>query len=306
MNSAKNLSSIEDSGIFEKYEGDDNGDVYQFKHLVLQEFLSAIYILNTFTGSEIYQMEDSFPNSILNVFGLLGLLSEKSLASPYLKAFAKAVINVEQGNSEEVLEQYFKLWKSSEIEFGSLLPGNMVDLVHEYNCELPEFAKKCCLELDLDIDVEHQYQLDNLIYFLQSIKVRRICSVAINGLNFVSKERFFRLAPHLVTAESVTFFGTYITNEGYEALSKCICEAHRICNNMLKELILCECNLTDDDLEKLSDAIPYLTTLRLIYNRNITSTGYKAFSKRICDAHHKGGNNMLKELLLQGSFFYRR
>ena len=90
---------------------------------------------------------------------------------------------------------------------------------------------------------------------------------------------------------------TMISNNGYTALSERIDKAHQTGESMLKELILRNCNLTDDNLLKLLDAIPYLTTLDLSGNIMISNNGYTALSERIGKAHQTG-ESMLKELIL--------
>ena len=72
-------SLVEDTGVFERHEGGENGDIYQFKHLVFQEFLCAIYISNNFIEIEKFKEANQFSKSILMVLGLIGLLLNKSL-----------------------------------------------------------------------------------------------------------------------------------------------------------------------------------------------------------------------------------
>ena len=64
-------SLVEDTGVFERHEGGENGDIYQFKHLVFQEFLCAIYIANNFIEIEKLIEASQFSNRIMMVLGLI-------------------------------------------------------------------------------------------------------------------------------------------------------------------------------------------------------------------------------------------
>lgn len=55
--SSDSLKAIEQSGIIEKVEGNDDGNFFQFKHLVLQEFLSACYIFFDAVNIEMWNLD---------------------------------------------------------------------------------------------------------------------------------------------------------------------------------------------------------------------------------------------------------
>ena len=89
-----NASRITKSGIVEIVEGDDCGNVFHFQHLVFQEYFSAIYIAN---NSHLVDIESiiknsRFTNSVIILFGLLGIYQQTSIQPNYVAAFCNSVL----------------------------------------------------------------------------------------------------------------------------------------------------------------------------------------------------------------------
>ena len=82
-----------------------------------------------------------------------------------------------------------------------------------------------------------------------------------------------------------------ITSKGFNELSKCVLNAG--VENSLKELYVSHCNLSDDSIIAISQAIPCIERLNLSYNKGITSKGFNELSKCVLNA---GVENSLKEL----------
>ena len=162
-------SLVEDTGVIERHEGGENDDIYQFKHLVFQEFLCAIYIANNFLEIEKFIGANQFSNSILMVIGLIGLLLNKSLTTSYLKEFVKAVIDFK----EEDLTKYDA--SVSQLLLILLKKGKLIILldeeeqtnyflsaVHEYNSDLPDDSKKLLSSNDASFEISYHHELINL------------------------------------------------------------------------------------------------------------------------------------------------
>ena len=84
-------------------------------------------------------------------------------------------------------------------------------------------------------------------------------------------------------------------SKGFIEVSKCILNAG--IKNSLKELNVNDCDLSDDDIIVISQAIPYIETLNLSWNNDITSKGFNEVSKCVLNA---GIKNSLKELDVRG------
>ena len=178
-------SLVEDTGVFERHEGGENGDIYQFKHLVFQEFLCAIYIANNFLEIEKFIGANQFSNSILMVLGLIGLLLNKSLTTSYLKEFVKAVIDFK----EEDLTKYDECITATLNSIKKMITNNIIErrettnyflsAVHEYNSDLPDDSKKLLSSNDASFEISYHHELINLVYFLKHMQVDSIDSITI-------------------------------------------------------------------------------------------------------------------------------
>ncbi|XP_057297077.1 NACHT, LRR and PYD domains-containing protein 3-like [Hydractinia symbiolongicarpus] len=259
------LKTIEESGIIEKVEGDDDGDFYQFKHLVLQEFFSAVYMFLVGIDVEPVSKLPNMRNCIPLLAGLYGLLNSYENVSQYIKKF---VIGLNASPSDLPVENLFQ-FNDKEI---------FLSIYHEYRGEVSaDVIRRVWNYAFLHISYHHTFS--QFIFFLKSKTVDLdLLNIEFDMVDGQMKESEIQ---KLVSSNSIDklelrFSGTSLSVWSVSLLSECISNR---CN--VVSLSIHDGNLSDDHIECLQSCIPHLYSLDLSCDFEMTPTSMQYLSKSI-------------------------
>ncbi|XP_057309574.1 uncharacterized protein LOC130647649 [Hydractinia symbiolongicarpus] len=154
------LTAIEQSGIIEKAEGNDDGDFFQFKHLILQEFLSSVHIFHAAIDIKVCISEfKNMRNCLPLVAGLRGILEDTYHGPNYIKRFVEDIRGPRDLCSVEGLFEDMdqELYLQTFFEYHN---NNVDDVVKESFFNINKAF----------VFVRYHHLLNQLIYFLKTIK----------------------------------------------------------------------------------------------------------------------------------------
>ncbi|XP_057309570.1 NACHT, LRR and PYD domains-containing protein 13-like [Hydractinia symbiolongicarpus] len=280
------LTAIEQSGIIEKVEGNDDGDFFQFKHLILQEFLSSVHIFHAAIDIKVCISEfENMRNCLPLVAGLRGILEDTYHGPNYIKRFVEDIRGPRDLCSVEGLFEDMdqELYLQTFFEYHN---NNVDDVVKESFFNINKAF----------VFVRYHHLLNQLIYFLKTIKkvVPKKLTLTIKMLDGeLLPNEMVELSPLLsssvVTTEHLEILGTHITiDDIFSILTDKI---------KLEKITLNNCKLTDDHIKHLQSCIPCLKSLDLSNNNTMTPTSMKCISKCVTEAFNKN-TNKLEELAL--------
>ena len=287
----------EESGFITK-KSDVRGNVYQFKHLVLHEFLSACYLV---TKSEALIEEILGKNCLINVIPLIAGLQGMviySQSSNLIKSFTKSL-----GCSTEAASQ-----------------SNILNKIHNFYCLIAsvfEFAKDipetCRIEIvrqlnrsDSDFQIIHYHQLNYFLHFMNQILFRNdaviesgdrrndtIISIkhwhiTIDGLE-LNVEQLGSLFTAFFCAEYLGLQNVK-SNEagGFKLLAENVLASHsegRV--PTLEILVFVNCSLDAVKLSWIAKFIPFIQRVSLLNNEGISEDGFEVLANEIISAKHQ-------------------
>ncbi|XP_057309590.1 NACHT, LRR and PYD domains-containing protein 4-like [Hydractinia symbiolongicarpus] len=279
------LTAIEQSGIIEKVEGNDDGDFFQFKHLILQEFLSSVHIFHAAIDIKVCISEyENMRNCLPLVAGLRGILEDTYHGPNYIKRFVEDIRGPRDLGSVKCLFKAIghELYLQTFFEYHD---DNVDDVVKEYFFSMGDF-----------VFVRYHHLLNQLIYFLKTIKevVPKKLTLSIEMLDGkLLPNEMVELSPLLsssvATTEHLEILGTHLTIDDISSISTDTIK--------LEKITLGYCELTDDHIKQLQSCIPYLKSLYLIDNYTLTATSMERISNCVIEAVNKD-TNKLKEFKL--------
>ncbi|XP_057309591.1 NACHT, LRR and PYD domains-containing protein 14-like [Hydractinia symbiolongicarpus] len=280
------LTAIEQSGIIEKVEGNDDGDFFQFKHLILQEFLSSVHIFHAAIDIKVCISEfENMRNCLPLVAGLRGILEDTYHGPNYIKRFVEDIRGPRDLCSVEGLFEDIdqELYLQTFFEYHN---NNVDDVVKESFFNINEAL----------VLVYYHHLLNQLIYFLKPIKkvVPKKLTLSIRMLDgkFLPNE-MVELSPLLsssvVTTEHLEILGTHLTIDDISSISTDTIK--------LEKITLRYCELTDDHIKQLQSCIPCLKSLYLSDNYTLTATSMERISNCVIEAVNKD-TKKLEELKL--------
>ena len=262
------------------------GRVYQFKHLVLMEFFTAIHIFlhqDSYTPDEI---EHRYPACMPIISGLQGIL--------------KIVNQGKQTDAADVLVLNLSGWSegcnlSLISHFCKSLSIKDISCMDNYYEQWILFLT-CLFESGVninDVSKEHfnvssitarlfHHELIYLLNFLDQLgnKCFELFEVQMKD-RLVSTEEIDRLSIHLLRSGRVILSFNSLPSKGLSHLSTKIL---KFMSRTIDSLNLNCCSLTDNDIIALSPCIIYLTELHLGGNPKIGAAGMKAISTVINNA----------------------
>ncbi|XP_057309486.1 uncharacterized protein LOC130647588 [Hydractinia symbiolongicarpus] len=305
------LKEIEQSGIIVKVEGNEDGDFFQFKHLILQEFLCAVYIFHCALDAlscSLWNMNNCLPL----VAELHGIIANTYCGPNYLKQFVR---NIKEPSNYKPVEYLFEYMdKELFLEAFYEYHGDVSDAVKKYF-----FNKNSRHSDNVFMNIYFHHTLTHLIFFLKTIKKpistkleillatkdRQITSSEMSDLS-----QFF-FSPY-ITIESLQFSETLVKARDMLCLFQSDCIAPKTTHNSpisnaqtvnadtftLKFLHLGSCNISDDHIKALQPCIPSLEFLHIRENfGNLTPTSMTYISESILRAV-KVNTNKLEVLYL--------
>ncbi|XP_057298285.1 uncharacterized protein LOC130629179 [Hydractinia symbiolongicarpus] len=269
------LKTIEESGIIEKVEGDDDGDFYQFKHLVLQEFFSAVYMFLVGIDVEPVSKLPNMRNCIPLLAGLYGLLKNNENVSQYIKKF---VIGLNASPSDLTVENLFQ-FNDKEI---------FLSIYHEYRGEVSaDVIRRVWKNRILSISYHHTFS-QFIFFFLKSKTVDLdLLDIEFKMVDGQMKESEIQKLVSLNSIDELIlkFVRTSLSVWSVSLLSECISNGLNV-----RSLSIYEGDLSDDHIKCLQSCIPHLRILNLTRDSEMTLTSMQHLSKSIKQGLEKISN----------------
>ena len=291
------------------------GRIYQFRHLVLMEFFTAIDIflhLNSYTPDEI---ENNYAACMPIISGLQGILKVAN-QSKQTDAADVFMSNISNGIPDEcnlnLISHFCKsLSSSKEIRSGRIYYQQwllFLTCLFESGIKIYDVSKENFNVSRIDVQLLH-HELIYLLNFLDQLEYKYMENLKVVMKDrLLSMEEFERLCTHLLRSETVDLSMNLLPTKGLSYLSSeyvqfksskinlnlSACNLKdagaspisTVINNTeatsqelrLDKLNISSCKLTDNAIVELSPCIIYLTELNLSDNKNISAVGIKALS----------------------------
>ena len=326
---------LEISGFIVSSETERFGRIYQFKHLVLMEFFTAIDILlhlNLYTPDE---LEHRYAACMPIISGLQGILkvANQSKQTDAAELFTSNIFNGIPDECNLNLISHFckSLIRSEIIFYGDDFQQWLLFLtcLFESGIKINDVSKENFNVPHINARLFH-HELIYLLNFLDQLEYKYIEFLKVpmkDGL--FSTEEFERLCTHLLRSEEVVLSENLLPTKGLSYLSSkyinfksrkinvnlsaCnlkdagpseLSPISTVINNTkatsqecrLDKLDISYCNLTDNAIVELSPCIIYLTELNLGNNKNISDVGIKAISTVINNTKAKSQECRLDKL----------
>ena len=296
--------------------------IYQFRHLVLQEFLCAVYCF----ANDVTLSNQLFPIESCHIIapiisGLQGAMVENSQSPMVIKCFVEQLCGKKERSllmTEELVKlmekdflfnDHFHCFILSVFEFQNVMTKGLKAML----------TKKLSKMRNLDVKIQHCHSLDYFIHFILNLHPTRtdktnlfnrdwLWSLAIS--NFEIKERQLVFLSKTISELSVL----QIRNakiEGMQGLAKLAkavvktkgkAEQKGKCID-LQKLSLEYCQITSEQLTALSPALPFIKEVCLSCNQQMGTHGYAEVAKAILkangEAEQKGKCIDLQKLSLE-------
>ena len=159
------MKAIEKSGMIEKLEGGEEGKVFQFTHLVLEEFLAALHIF--LKGKNINKLHeiDNMRNCLPIVAGLEGLMDPTCIAPEYIKEFINNLCKTTE--IPTVISLCTEKYLNDDIDFEMFL-----SIFHEYQQDICSTLKQeLAVQPYLTFRLKFHHVLRNFLYFLNRVDI---------------------------------------------------------------------------------------------------------------------------------------
>ena len=257
------------------------GRIYQFKHLVLLEFFTAIHIFlhqNSYTPDEI---ENRYAACMPIISGLQGILKVANQGKQ-TDAADVFVLNVLNGTSEEcnlsLLSHIFKSLSSKGICYRDNYYDQWILFLmclFESGVNINDLPKEHLNVPRIEIRIFH-HELIYLLNFLDQFVYTYFERFELHMKDrLFATDEFDRLCTHLLRSEIVDLSTNSLPTKGLSYLSSKILNFK---SRKINYLRLTSCSLTDNDVIQLSPCIIYLTKLNLRGNGDIGAAGMNAIS----------------------------
>lgn len=182
---------LEETGFVVK-EKTNTTELYQFRHLVLQEFLSALQLfLSKENVDDNPQLESCFP-MIAGLWGIVGRGEDALLVSFLTQLRIKSThwlkrltFGMSKINIQEKLEQIIKhrLLHSDKIEISGS-SSNLLRAIFEYHGDFSDSIVQECQKKEFVIkDLLFNHDISNTIYFVEKFKVNGVHNIMVTNFN---------------------------------------------------------------------------------------------------------------------------
>ena len=287
------------------------GDVYQFKHLVLQEFFAACHLVGQ--DEPILQnalVNNKFFNVVPLVAGLQGGLTENSNSSELVKCFARSLR----------IKVIFPVIDFILIE-KTFYPGfyGLISAVFEFASQLSEQSRtKIAVQLELkktEFGIDYYYQLSHFTHFMRQMLFKGNIATkcedtkrtvrSIPKLDKVSvciqlnQHQLSSLADVVYFTECLMMFtDTDDGTEGFRVLAEKIVNFHddtetkgqsiRHKRNkvVLKKIRFHNRNLNEQQVRAIAKAVPRIEEVGFSWTKSFGTAGFKALAESIMRAQN--------------------
>ena len=314
--SVKHFPTEASGFIVHTMKNDVEGNVYQFRHLILQEFFSACYLVRK--SEQLLQSvigNDRFVNVIPIIAGLQGALLKNNKSSELVKCFAESlrlstrIIPVI--NSIYSAKSNFYCLISSVFEFAN-------PISKQSRNEIASQLKMCYV----DFSIIYYHQLKYFIHFMKEMMFKSNCLVEhgeegegcrsgsrahlqrieVNHLQ-LNQDQLSSLLDVVFCTKSLTFRNTEISGtDGLEALSCSIASAYKVAGESitLQEVNIQKCSLNEKQFCSIARAIPYLQKVNILDSNLMGTAGFNTLAEEVisakCQAEGKGKSFALTKL----------
>ena len=296
--------------------------IYQFRHVILQEFLCAVYC---FTNDILLSKEllsiGSFHIVAPIISGLQGAMVKNSHSPMVIKYFVKQLCG-KKGRSSLMIEDLVKLMPkdfccdklfhcfiSSLYEFQNVMTKRLKEML----------TKKLGEKLNLHLSIHHCHSFDYFIHFILNLHPTQT-----NQTNLFNRDWLwsFAISNFEIKDHQLVFLSKMITElsmidienaeiegkQGLAELAKAIVKASGEAEQKgkcidLQKLNLSNCNITGEGLAALSPAFPFIKEVDLSDNCLMGEQGYAELAKTIFkasgEAERKGKCIDLQKLRLK-------
>ena len=308
---------LEISGFIVSSNTERFGRIYQFKHLVLMEFFTAIDILlhlNSYTPDE---MKNRYAACMPIISGLQGILkiANQSKQTDAADVFTSNFFNGIPDECNMNLISHFctSLMSEGISVYDDNYPQWLLFLtcLFESGIMINDVSKENFNVSWITVTLFH-HELIYLLNFLDQLEYKYIEMFKVSMKDgLFSTEEFERLCTHLLRSEIVNLSENLLPTTGLSYLSSkyinfkssktnlnlsacnlkdadvtVLSPISTVINNTkatsqefrLDKLHIYDCSLTDSAIVELSPCIIYLTELNLSSNKNISAVGIKAIS----------------------------
>ena len=277
--------------------------IYQFRHLILQEFLCAVYC---FTNDILLSKEllsiGSFHIVAPIISGLQGAMVKNSQSPMVIKYFVKQLCG-KKGRSSLMIEDLLKLMPkdfccdklfhcfiSSLYEFQNVMTKRLKEMLR----------KKLSEKWNLHLSIHHCHSFDYFIHFILNLHPTQT-----NQTNLFNRDWLwsFAISNFEIKDHQLVFLSKMITElsmidienakiegkQGLAELAKAIVKASGEVEQKgkcidLQKLNLSNCNITAEKLAALSPALPFIKEVDLSDNSLMEEQGYAELAKTIFKA----------------------
>ena len=274
--------------------------IYQFRHLILQEFLCAVYC---FTNDILLEKEllqiGSFHIVASIISGLQGAMVENSQSPMVIKRFVKQLCG-KKGRSSLIIEDLVKLMPSnfrSNYLFYCFIPA-LFEFQNGMTKRLKEMlTKKLSEARDIYFNIENCHTFDYLIHFTMNLRPTQtnqtnlfygdwLWSLEITNFEVKDYQLVF-LSKMILELKEIAFNNAKI--QGCTELAKAIVKASGEAEQKekcidLQKLSLTNCYITAEELAALSPALPFIKEVDLPYNEEMGEQVYSELAKAIVKA----------------------
>ena len=299
--------------------------IYQFRHLILQEFLCAVYCFtNDILLKKKLLQTGSFHIVASIISGLQGAMVENSQSPKVIKCFVKQLCG-KKARSSLMIE-----------ELVTLMPQHFCsdDLFYSFICSLFEFqntmtkrlrellTKRLSEEWNLHLRIQHCHTFDYFINFFLNLHPtptnqihlfnrNRLWSLTLSNFE-IKDHQFASLSKMIFELSRIDIENAKIEcKQGLAKLAKAIVQASGEGEQKgkcidLQKLSLQACNITVEELAALSPALAFIKEVNLSGNPQMGMQGYAELAKAIVqasrEAEQKGKCIDLQKLSLRNCF----
>ena len=303
--------------------------IYQFGHLILQEFLCAVYCFaNDISLDKQAYMIGSFDVVAPIISGLQGAMVENSQSPFVINCFVQA-LHKKKERRVLMIEELVKSMPNYELCYARNNFHCLTSSLFEFQNVMPKRVQEMLTaELNkarnLYVDIEHCHFLDYFIHFILNLHYTQtesntptyFCnknwSWSITISNFeVKKDQLFSLSKILSELSSIRIQNARIEGvQGLAEISDTILNLRKSgeaaqkgkCID-LQKLSLLHCKITAEEITALSPVLPLLKEVNLSLNQKMGVQGYtelgKAIVKASGEAAQKGKCIDLQKLYLR-------
>ena len=294
---------LEMTGFIVKRQSERYGQIFYFRHMVLQEIFTAIHIFLHPDSHTPDQLINHYSSCMTIISGLEGILEHSKLSTQLQNDVAKIFVSniskyLPDKRPMNVIPYFLKLLigNSNIVASDDIIDYHTWTLfwacLFESGTCLPEASKDKFNDLYFEVDLFH-HELLYLLNFLDQLEYEYIDYFSITMKNkLFTRQEFERLSRHLSHSENVCIVGCKISTNALSNFSSNVSKS----DSYLKCLQFDDCNLSDNDIIQLLPCITHIKKLRISINYDITGVAMSAISNVIKSTIEANKESKLEEI----------